>query len=408
MPPQGEQQKNQWGVKTVAVVAFCFLVAGFLIGVEWSDVVPWKDIAPDASATDADLKPFFKAWELLDEHFVPATTTEKLSSEEKIWGAIQGLASAYGDPYTEFLPPKEKEIFESAVSGNFGGVGLEIDIKNDVLTVVAPLKDTPAYRAGIKSGDLIIEIDGVDTSGMTVSEAVEKIRGEEGTQVVLTIIHEENPPKEVAITRAQIVLPTVEHRLRNDGVFVIELSSFNAMAPDKFREALRAFADSGTDKLVIDLRGNPGGYLEVAVDIASWFLDVGKPVVIQDFSGTQAEDVFRSRGYDAFNDNLKLAVLIDEGSASASEILAGALRDHGEATLVGTKSFGKGSVQQVFEVTGDTSLKITIARWLTPKGVSISHEGITPDIVVERTREDVEADRDPQLDRAVEFLKTGK
>ncbi len=400
---------DRWGTRTLAAVAVVFLIGGFFIGTKWAPVVPWSANAQtEAGPENADLSSVFKAWKLLDEHFVPATTTEAVSVDEKVWGMISGLASAYGDPYTEFLPPREKEIFDSQVAGNFGGVGLEIDVKDGALTVVAPLKDTPAFRAGMKSGDLITKIDGEDTLGLSTSEAVEKIRGEKGTQVVLTVVRDGSAPFDVPITRDEIVLPTVEYRLRDDGVFVIEVFSFNALAPDKFRDAIRAFANANTDKMIIDLRGNPGGYLEVAVDMASWFLPVGKPVVIQDFSGRQAEDVFRSRGYDVFSDQLKLVILIDQGSASASEIFAGALRDHDEATLIGTQSFGKGSVQQVFDVTGDSSIKITIARWLTPKGVSISHEGVTPDIVVERTQEDADKGLDPQLERAAEFLKTGQ
>lgn len=403
-------QPPQWGSRSVAVVALCFLSGGFFIGTLFSTDVPWVHASPKLDTPEgADLAPFFKAWELLDQNFVStATSTATTTKQDKIWGAISGLADSYGDPYTVFLPPKEKGIFESQVQGNFGGVGMEIDIKDGALTVVSPLKETPAFRAGVKSGDVILKINGEDTATMTVDDAVNKIRGPIGTDVTVTFSRAGGAPFDVKITRDTINLPTVDSKLLPSGVFYIEVYTFNAQAPDKFRDALRAFAQSGATKLVVDLRGNPGGYLEAAVDMASWFLPVGSPIVLQDSGDAANREIYRSRGYDAFNDKLKMVVLIDGGSASASEIFAGALHDHGIATLVGQKSFGKGSVQQVFDVTSDASIKITIARWLTPNGNWISHQGIAPDIAVDRTADDVKADKDPQLDRAVEFLNTGK
>lgn len=349
-----------------------------------------------------------KALNLLDENFVPATTTDPLSNEEKLWGMIGGLADAYGDEYTAFFPPVETEIFESDVEGNFDGIGIEIVLKDGVLTVVSPIKGTPAYRAGIESADSIVAIDGESTNGITILGAVQKIRGPRGSTVTLTVVRDGGAPFDVPVVRETIDLPTIETELRDDGVFVINLFTFNAQAPQRFRQAVAKFAESGSDKLIIDLRGNPGGFLEVAVDLASWFLPVGKPIVITDYGEKRSEDIARSRGYDVFTDRLKLAILIDGGSASASEIFAGALRAHGVGTLIGTRSFGKGSVQQTYPVTDDTILKITIARWLTPDGVSISHDGIMPDIEVEVTEADREAGNDPQLERAAEFLINGK
>jgi len=241
-----------------------------------------------------------------------------------------------------------------------------------------------------------------------VDQAVKRIRGPKGSTVTVLVARAGKVPFEVPLVRNTINLTTVDTELRSDGVFVLKLYSFNAISPQKFREAIREFAESGSDKLLLDLRGNPGGYLEAAVDIASWFLPVGKPVVLEDSGGRRDGVVYRSYGYDVFSDKLKLAILIDGGSASASEILAGALKDYGKATLIGAQSFGKGSVQQTFDVTNDTSLKITVARWLTPNKVSISHQGIVPDIAVDRTEDDMKAKRDPQLDRAVEFLVKGE
>jgi len=404
------EEPRKFSVKALTASAVVFLILGIGIGTQFSFTPAASSASPDAadSLKGIDLAPLFKANDLLDENFAPATTTEPLTNEKKLWGMIQGLTAAYGDEYTVFLPPVEKEIFESDVNGNFEGVGMEIDVRDGILTVVAPLKGTPAYQAGIESGDLILKIDGEDTRGISVGAAVQKIRGPKGSTVVFSISRDGAMPFDISVVRGTIDLPTVETTLRDDGVFVLQLYTFNAVAPQKIQEAIREFAQFGSDKLIIDLRGNPGGYLEVAVDFASWFLPVGKPVVIEDYGDTKQDVFHRSRGYDVFTDRLKLAVLIDGGSASASEIFAGALRAHGKGTLVGTKSFGKGSVQQTFPITDDTLLKVTVARWLTPDRISISHNGIEPDIEVEMTDEDRKAGEDPQLERAAEFLVNGQ
>ena len=405
-PSGGTAPKGMRLVPVALAVAFSFVV-GLAIGS--ADFLSFN-LSPRVSQEqpeDIDFGPLYASWRILEEQFVPATTTEPITDQELVWGAIQGLASSYGDPYTVFFPPVEKELFESEVRGDFEGVGMEIGIRDELLTVIAPLKDTPAYRAGIQSGDIILEIDGESTAGITVENAVRVIRGEKGTPVEF-VIAREGERVDVTVVRDTILLPTLDTTLRDDGIFVIELYGFNATAPQLFRNAIREFGNTTADKMIIDLRGNPGGFLEVSVDLASWFLPLGKPVVFEDYGDESQDRAHRSRGYDVFNDNLKLVILIDQGSASASEIFAGALREHGKATLIGNTSFGKGSVQQVFPVTDDTSLKITIARWLTPDGISISDGGITPDIEVEFTAEDREAGEDPQLDRAIEFLLTGE
>lgn len=360
---------------------------------------------------DADLTSFYAAWNLLDENFAASTSTDDISPTERVYGAVKGLADSYGDPYTVFFPPVENENFITMVRGDFGGVGMEIGKKDGALIVIAPLKDTPASRSGVEAGDYIVSIDGEDTAGMAVDEAVGKIRGPKGTDVLLTFVRKDKDngtPFNLTITRDTIVLPTIDTKLRDDGVFVISLYNFDSNAPQMFRNAIREFANSSSDKMLIDLRGNPGGYLEAAVDMASWFLPVGVTIVTQAYQDESRNVVSRSYGYNVFTDKLKLAILIDGGSASAAEILAGALSQNGKATLVGATSFGKGSVQQLFPVTSDTSLKITVARWLTPNGTSISHEGLEPDIAVEFTDKDREADKDPQLDRAVQYLLTGE
>lgn len=351
---------------------------------------------------EVDFSPFWTAWNTLNEKYVPATTTNTATDEEKVWGSIKGLADSLGDPYTVFLPPVEAEIFEGDVRGNFEGVGLEIGVRDNILTVIAPLKGTPADRAGIEAGDKIIEIDDVSTLDMTTDKAVSLIRGPGGSSVSFTIVREgRDEPFTVNVVRDVIDIPTINTELLPSGVFIIELYNFSAMSPNLFRDALREFINSKTSKLVIDLRSNPGGYLEAAIDMASWFLPPGKVIVREDFGGNKEERIYRSKGYNIFNDNLKLAILVDSGSASASEILAGALQEHGKATLVGSQTFGKGSVQELVKITPETSLKVTVARWLTPEGNSISDGGLTPDVVIEA---DAESSGDPQLEGAIEVL----
>ena len=353
-----------------------------------------------------DFSPYWKAWNILNEKFVAvATTTSSMTDQQKVWSSIQGLAQSTGDPYTVFFPPEESKMFESDISGNFEGVGMEIAIRDGVLTVVAPLKGTPAQKAGIRPGDKILKIDDTLTAKLSADEAVKIIRGKEGSKVTFTISRtEKKEPFDVVVTRGVINIPTIDTEQREDGVFVVKLYNFSAVSNNLFRDALKKFVESGYDKLVLDLRGNPGGYLEAAIDMASWFLPAGKVVVSEDFGRGKPQTIHRSAGYDVFNSNLKMAVLIDQGSASASEILAGALQEHGIAKLVGEKSYGKGSVQELVPITSDTSLKVTIARWLTPKGNSISANGLTPDVSVKITQKEFDAGKDPQMAKAVELL----
>ena len=361
----------------------------------------------DSEVDNIDFSPFWRAWNIISEKYVPASTTaETITGEEKLYGAIAGLAASLGDPYTVFFPPVEAELFESDIRGNFEGVGMEILSESGAITVVAPLKNSPAFRAGMLAGDRIIKIEDKETSGMTTEDAVQLIRGSRGTAVTVTVFRQgTKEPFEVRLVRDIINIPVIDTRELPGEVFVIELYSFSESSPYLFRQALRKFILSENDKLIIDLRGNPGGYLEAAIDMASWFLPASRVVVREDFGSRQDERVYRSRGYDIFTDDFKFVILIDKGSASASEILAGALAEHGRATLVGETTFGKGSVQELIDITPETSLKVTVARWLTPNGISISEKGIEPDYKVSRTPDDFEAGRDPQLDKALEILR---
>ena len=388
------------------VSSVCFLALGVNIGLSRQpeiDKVTTVYGKETAVNTQADFTPFWRVWNTINEKYPGA---EGVSDQEKIYGAIAGLVDSLNDPYSVYFTPDETKIFEETIAGNFIGVGIEVGIKDKILTVIAPLKNTPAYKAGVKAGDKILKIDSTLTSELSIDQAIKIIRGEKGTTVVFTILSkDETEPKEIKIVRDVINVPTLDTELRSDGIFVIKLYSFSENSSTLFRNAIKNFAESKSDKLLIDLRGNPGGYLSSAIDMSSWFLPSGKAVVIEDMGKDSKQKVFRSSGKNIFTDKLKFVILIDGGSASASEIVAGAMQDHGVAKLVGSQSYGKGSVQEVVDVTNDTVFKITIAKWLTPNGNSISQKGLTPDIKVDLTKKDVDAAKDPQLEKAVDLLK---
>jgi len=402
-------KENISKISNIAIVAFIVVIifyAGASYGIEKGRAKALVSIAPEGvDITNKQLEPFWKVWNILSEKYVEATTTD---TQKRIWGAIEGLASSQGDPYTMFFPPEENKLFQGDIAGNFDGVGMEIAIKEKILTVVAPLKNSPAERAGVKAGDKIIKIDDKISSDLAVEQAVKLIRGKKGTAVKITFLREgSSEPIEKSIVRDVIDIPTLETEIKSD-IYIIKLFSFTSQSPELFRNALRQFLQSGKNKLIIDLRGNPGGYLDAAWDIASWFLPAGKVIVTEDFGGRRDNLVLRSKGYDVLNkyfgSNYKVAILVNNGSASASEILAGALKEQGVAKLVGVKTFGKGSVQELINVTPETSIKVTIARWMTPSGHNLSHDGLEPDYEVKITAKDLENKLDPQMDKAIEIL----
>lgn len=358
---------------------------------------------------EVDFTTFWKAWQLVNQNFVgTATTSTKISDQDKIFGATQGMVEALGDPYSVFLTPDENKMFAEEIKGKFGGVGMEIGGRNQLITVIAPLPNTPAKRAGILAGDKVIEIDGQSAIKMNVMEAIKLIRGEVGTPVTILVLRgEEAEPRTFKLIRANIEIPTIESKDLAGGITQIKLFNFGATASGAFSRAIQAFAKSGNKYLILDLRGNPGGYMESAIDVASWFLPKGTPVVIEERGQGAESKIYPSAGHRLFATKPKMVILIDKGSASASEIVAGALSENGVAKLVGEQTFGKGSVQELFPITKDTSLKLTIARWLTPKGVSISQSGLKPDYEVAlATSTDPLADS--QLEKAIQVVKNLK
>ncbi len=362
----------------------------------------------DNGSEDADFGLFWQAWDLLREKYI---TGDTISSQDLVYGAIEGLFSAVGDPNTVFLSPTEAKKFGEDISGEFSGIGAEIGKKNEQLVVIAPLKGSPAEKAGLKPGDAILKINNEITLGISIEEAVTRIRGQKGTVVTLSILRDGwSSPRDIEITRDTIRVPTVDFKMLDRAgkenaagpIAYYHLYNFYERAPYEFSRSLLQGLVKNPKGVILDLRGNPGGYLDAGINIASLFLEPGIVVVREEMRGGETQE-FKSRGSGALKE-MPIVVLINEGSASASEIVAGALRDNRNIKLVGKKSFGKGTVQEVEDLPNGSLAKITIARWLTPKGHLIDKNGLTPDVAVERTEDDVKNNKDPQLEKAVETL----
>lgn len=358
-----------------------------------------KDAPAPYLLQDVDFNLLWEVWNIAKERYLE----QPVLDTQLFYGALSGIVASLGDPYSAFLEPETTKKFNEDLSGMFDGIGAEIGIRSEQLVIIAPLPDTPAALSGLKSRDRILAIDGEDTQGMPLDIAVSKIRGEKDTTVVLTILSDgQEESREVPIVRGTINVKSVRWEARDDGIMYVRIIYFNETTLESFEEVLRKIAEHNARAVVLDLRNNPGGFLEVAVKLASEWIDPGQVVVFQEFRGGERE-AFEAYGQPRLK-GTPTVVLINDGSASASEIVAGALRDHKAATLVGEQSFGKGSVQNYERLRGGSSIKITVAHWLTPSGDIINEEGIEPDFAVELTREDVENEKDPQLEKAVEIL----
>jgi len=343
---------------------------------------------------------FWETWDALKNNYVDQ---EKLDDKKMFYGALKGLVASAGDPYTVFMDPKITQEFSEDMAGTFEGIGAEIGIKNEVLTIIAPLPEMPAEKAGLKSGDKILAIDGESTAGIFIDEAVNKIRGQKGTDVVLSIFREGfEEYKDITITRGTIVVNSISTEILPDDIFLLKITNFNSDTEFLFNKAVREILDKNSKGIIIDLRNNPGGYLDTSIEVASEWVD-DNVVVIEKYSDeTQNENLSRGRPRLA---EIPTIVLVNQGSASASEIVAGALQDYKKAIILGEETFGKGSVQNLESLKDGSSIKITVAKWLTPNGRSINDEGIMPDETVELTLEEYNEDKDPQMDKAIEILK---
>lgn len=351
---------------------------------------------------EVDISLFWETWRKLLTYYIEP---EDLKVRELVFGAVHGMVEAVGDPYTVFMTPSENQDFLSALNGNLEGIGAELTMRDNAIVVVAPLKDSPAAKAGLLPEDIIISVDGEDITDKRLDQAVTLIRGPEGSRVKLGVLRKEEADiLEVEIVRAKVHIPSTASRIIETGtgsVGYIEMNRFDENLTREVQASLNKFIGDDLDGIVLDVRFNGGGLLNGAVDIASFFIGEGKVVTVER-RGEQLESQFVTG--QPIMPNIPITILINEGSASASEILAGALQDHGRATVVGVKSFGKGTVQEIVDLPGGASMRVTVAKWLTPNGMSISVNGITPDITVERTQEDYANDNDPQLDTAIHTI----
>lgn len=352
---------------------------------------------------DVDFSMFWDVWAAVQENYL---NRKDLDYQKMVYGAIKGMVDSLEDPYTNFFEPEIKKEFDEEVSGKFEGIGIEIGMRDEMLTVVAPMSGTPAQKAGLKAGDKIIKIDDEFTDGLGLDEAVSLIRGPKGSKVTLTILRKtesKNEQKEVEIVRDTINIPSVTWEKIGDDIAQIRVFNFYDPTSFEFRKAIFEMMLSGRKKIILDLRDNPGGYFDLAIELAGWFLEPGSVVVKQDDgTGPVVCESCKSSGLGLLR-NYKMVILTNGGSASASEILAGALRDNRGIKLIGQQTFGKGVVQEVFPLGNDSSIKITTMKWLTPNGSNINDVGLTPDFQVEDSDD---LDKDPQLDKAVEILRS--
>lgn len=370
--------------------------------------LPLKTSEPTISgATPADLeqlfKPFWQAWQIVHDQYVD----QPVDDEVLMRGAIRGMLGALGDQHTSYMDPDQYRQANIPLEGEYEGIGAWVDPTGEYLTIVSPMPGSPAEKAGLKPGDKVVAVDGEDMSGIDGNLVIRRILGPAGTKVTLTIRREGlEEPFTVEIIRARIVVPSIESKMLDDAIAYVHILEFGQNTTGDLRKALRELLDQKPSGLILDLRNNPGGALQTAIEVASEFIPEG--VVMYEVYGDGRRDVYRAQRGGLATD-IPLVVLINEGTASASEIVAGAIQDYQRGTLVGMTSFGKGSVQNWVPLVNDQgAVRVTIARWLTPNERTIHESGLEPDIKVEISEEDLAAGKDPQLEKAIEFLKEGK
>lgn len=413
------QAKPRSRVWVVVIFYFATLAMGFYAGQSYFikeditgengevEITKVVDLYSKSRGSEVDFKQFWDLWDNIKSKYVD----QPVDDVDLFYGALQGLVAGLGDPYSVYFPPVKAQEFAQDLSGEFEGIGAEIGLKNEQLTVIAPLKGSPAESAGLKPGDKIFAIDGSDTFGIGLDEAIKKIRGKKDTVVTLTITSNGfETLRDVEITRGNINIPTVKWEMKENNIVYLRIAYFNQDTWSYFDKAVQEFLIQSPKGIILDLRSNPGGYLETAVAIGSEWVDEGN-VVTEIFSDKNGND-YATIGQHRLS-GIKTVVLVDKGSASASEIVAGAIQDNGTGTIVGEQTFGKGSVQD-FEVLPDGSaVKITVAKWFTPNGRQIDKEGVTPDIVIEEMFTDINKDKtngeidyvDNGLEKAMELLK---
>ncbi|MEK7187394.1 MAG: S41 family peptidase [Patescibacteria group bacterium] len=385
---------------------------GYLFGLTVGQETPKTVLVQGVTGLEAgkttaqvDFGVFWQAWDVINREYLKHDT---INNQTKVYGAVRGLVQSLGDPYTQYFNPVDNNRFQQDVSGSFGGIGAELGLREDRLVVITPLKGSPASKVGLEAGDFIVSINSTSTENLQVDEAVNLIRGPENTTVTLSIYRESwGKIREISIKREKISVPTLDSEILSDHILYIQLYSFNAQASQLMAKALQdSFSKEPIGGIILDLRNNPGGYLEVAVDMAGWFLPKGTLVVTE--QGITEKEEFLARGNGSLL-KVPLVVIVNQGSASAAEILAGALRDHKRAELVGEQSFGKGTIQELKSLKDGSAIKMTIAHWVLPKGQILEGNGLVPDYVVKMptstTATASSTKADPQLLKAREILK---
>jgi len=403
----------------VTLVALILLGGAFSGGVLVGWVLPKafnQAVAPSISATtqpvsptttqttDQLFKPFWQAWQIVHDQYVD----QPVDDTALMRGAIRGMMDALGDKHSSYMDPVQYKEAETSLSGEYEGIGAWVDLTGDYLTIISPIPNTPAEKAGLKSGDQVIAIDGEDMTGVASEIAHQKVLGPAGTNVTLTIKREGvDAPFDVTITRAKVTVPSVESKMLDNNIAYVQIVQFGEKTTSELKSQLKDLMNQNPKGLILDLRNNGGGYRDTAVDVLSQFLPAGKIAMYEEY-GDSTKQEFKTSGRGLATD-IPMVVLINEGSASASEITAGALQDYGRAQLVGVTSYGKGSVQVWTALdNNEGAVRVTIARWLTPNSRQINGVGLTPDLKVEITADQIKAGEDPQLDQAVNLLLQGK
>ncbi len=364
-------------------------------------IVKDKDGAiPDYLKKDVDFNLFWDVWNIVKQE----SYDSNIPDTQLFYGALSGIVASLGDPHSIFFTPENTNGFNEELDGKFEGIGTEIGMRNNILTVIAPLDNSPALKAGLRPKDLILEIDGNKTEDMSLNKAVSLIRGKSGTEVVLTIYRDGlKEPKKISIIREAIKVKSVEFEIKDNNIAYIKIRQFNSETVPLFNDAvLEILKRPNISGIILDMRYNPGGYLQAAIDVSGEWVD-GEVVVKEKVRN--GEEVLHRSNKSANLARFKTVVLVNDGSASGSEIVAGALQDLGKATILGTQTFGKGSVQQLINLKDGSSIKLTVAKWFTPKGNSIEGDGITPDVLVEMTEDDYNTYKDPQLDKAISLIR---
>lgn len=392
------KQKKYIPLSTAFIVVVLGLVVGFIGGTRKNEILSLIGpvVGYSVEENSIDLSSVENTYSVLKDNF-----DGDLNKENLIEGASKGLVEAAGDKYTTYMDSDEAEAFNKELSGDVGaGIGAEIGLRNDVPTVIRPLKDNPAIKAGILAGDIVVEVNGESTSGWTVEQVTSKIKGDAGTTVKIKVLRGEEY-KEFSVVREKINNPSVELEI-NDGIAILKISRFDNETGTLAKEYANQIKDKNISKVILDLRGNGGGYVSAAKDVASLWLDKNATIVTEKSSGKVVDEI-KATGNNTLS-GIKTIVLANEYSASASEIVIGALKDNNVATIMGVKSYGKGSVQQPIDINGGSLLKVTVARWYTPSGANITDEGIKPDVEVNITTEDINKGDDPQMASAKKEL----